>query len=173
MIYITKYNTQWELLYWRKVPNHLTDGSKERRERATPDNMNRGNSGRCATNWNQVTLDVTVFCSEIPWWLAVSVCAQTALGAVALGAGGLVLAWCRALDTEWSVVVCEGTGRLEVLRMSEQEVALLMTVRNGAGWDVAATWTKKRKIMKQTAFWREKNGACAACLKYSVRIFVD
>jgi hypothetical protein len=27
--------------------------------------------------------------------------------------------------------------------------------------------------MKQTAFWREKNGECAACLKYSVRIFVD
>jgi hypothetical protein len=27
--------------------------------------------------------------------------------------------------------------------------------------------------MKQTAFLREKNGECAACLKYSVRIFVD
>jgi hypothetical protein len=27
--------------------------------------------------------------------------------------------------------------------------------------------------MKQTAFWREKNGECAACLKYSARIFAD
>jgi hypothetical protein len=27
--------------------------------------------------------------------------------------------------------------------------------------------------MKQTAFWRKKNGECAACLKCSVRIFVD
>jgi hypothetical protein len=26
--------------------------------------------------------------------------------------------------------------------------------------------------MKQTAFWRAKNGECAACLKYSVRIFL-
>jgi hypothetical protein len=32
--------------------------------------------------------------------------------------------------------------------------------------------SKKGSIMKQTAFWREKNGECAACLKYSVRIFV-
>jgi hypothetical protein len=35
------------------------------------------------------------------------------------------------------------------------------------------TGTKKGSIMKQTAFCREKNGECAACLKYSVRIFVD
>jgi hypothetical protein len=35
------------------------------------------------------------------------------------------------------------------------------------------TGTKKGSIMKQTAFWREKNGECAACLKYSVRIFID
>jgi hypothetical protein len=27
--------------------------------------------------------------------------------------------------------------------------------------------------MKQTSFCREKNGECAACLKDSVRIFVD
>jgi len=27
--------------------------------------------------------------------------------------------------------------------------------------------------MKQTALWREKHGECAACSKYSVRIFVD
>jgi hypothetical protein len=27
--------------------------------------------------------------------------------------------------------------------------------------------------MKQTAFGREKNGECAACLKYSVRIFEE
>jgi hypothetical protein len=32
---------------------------------------------------------------------------------------------------------------------------------------------KKGSIMKQTAFWREKSGECATCLKYSVRIFVD
>jgi hypothetical protein len=35
------------------------------------------------------------------------------------------------------------------------------------------TGTKKGSIMKQTAFWRGKNGECAACLKYSVRIFVE
>jgi hypothetical protein len=29
------------------------------------------------------------------------------------------------------------------------------------------------RIMKQTAFWREKNGECAARLKFSVHIFVD
>ena len=39
--------------------------------------------------------------------------------------------------------------------------------------NVNNTWTKKGSIMKQTAFWREKNGECAACLKYSVRIFVE
>ena len=33
------------------------------------------------------------------------------------------------------------------------------------------TGTKKGSIMKQTAF-EEKNGECAACLKYSVLIFV-
>ena len=27
--------------------------------------------------------------------------------------------------------------------------------------------------MKQTAFWREKNGEYRACLKYSVPIFVE
>ena len=35
------------------------------------------------------------------------------------------------------------------------------------------TGTKEGSIMKQTAFWREKNGDYAACLKYSVRIFVE
>ena len=35
------------------------------------------------------------------------------------------------------------------------------------------TGNKKGSIMKQTAFWREKDGDYAACLKYSVRIFVE
>jgi hypothetical protein len=35
------------------------------------------------------------------------------------------------------------------------------------------TGTKVGSIMKQTAFLKEKNGECAACLKYSVRVFVD
>jgi hypothetical protein len=35
------------------------------------------------------------------------------------------------------------------------------------------TGTKKGSIMKLTAFLREKNGECAACLKNSVRIFVE
>jgi hypothetical protein len=35
------------------------------------------------------------------------------------------------------------------------------------------TGTKKGSILKQAAFGREKNGECAACLKYSVRILVD
>jgi hypothetical protein len=39
--------------------------------------------------------------------------------------------------------------------------------------NVNNTGTKKVIIMKQTAFLREKNGECAACLNYSVRIFVD
>jgi len=29
------------------------------------------------------------------------------------------------------------------------------------------------RIMKQTAFWREKNGEYIPCLKYSVPIFVE
>jgi len=35
------------------------------------------------------------------------------------------------------------------------------------------TGTKQVSIMKQTAFWREKNGEYRACLKYSVLIFVE
>jgi hypothetical protein len=35
------------------------------------------------------------------------------------------------------------------------------------------TGTKKGSIMKQMAFSRGKNGECAACLKYSVRVFVE
>jgi hypothetical protein len=35
------------------------------------------------------------------------------------------------------------------------------------------TGTKYVRIMKQTAFWREKNGEYIACLKYSVPIFVE
>ena len=33
--------------------------------------------------------------------------------------------------------------------------------------------TKEVSILKQTAFWREKNGEYRACLKYSVPIFVE
>jgi hypothetical protein len=35
------------------------------------------------------------------------------------------------------------------------------------------TGTKKASIMKQTAFLREENGECAACLKCSAPIFVE
>ena len=35
------------------------------------------------------------------------------------------------------------------------------------------TGTKEVSIMKQTAFWREKNGEYRACLKYSVPTFVE
>ena len=35
------------------------------------------------------------------------------------------------------------------------------------------TGTKQVSIVKQTAFWREKNGEYRACLKYSVPIFVE
>jgi len=34
------------------------------------------------------------------------------------------------------------------------------------------TGTKYVRIMKQAAFWREKNGAYVTCLKYSVPTFV-
>jgi len=39
--------------------------------------------------------------------------------------------------------------------------------------NVNNTWTKYVRIMKQTAFWREKNGEYIPCLKYSVHIFVE
>jgi hypothetical protein len=35
------------------------------------------------------------------------------------------------------------------------------------------TGTKKGSVMKLTAFLRERNGECAVCLKYSVRVFVE
>jgi len=35
------------------------------------------------------------------------------------------------------------------------------------------TGTKQVRIMKQTAFLREKNGEYIPCLKYSVPIFVE
>ena len=35
------------------------------------------------------------------------------------------------------------------------------------------TGTKQVRIMKQTAFLREKNGEYITCLKYSVPIFVE
>ena len=35
------------------------------------------------------------------------------------------------------------------------------------------TGTKQVSIMKQTAFWSEKNGEYRACLKYSVPIFFE
>ena len=35
------------------------------------------------------------------------------------------------------------------------------------------TGTKYVRIMKQTAFWRGKNGEYIPCLKYSVPIFVE
>ena len=39
-------------------------------------------------------------------------------------------------------------------------------------WNVNNTGTKYVRIMKQTAFWRGKNGEYIPCLKYSVHIFV-
>jgi len=39
--------------------------------------------------------------------------------------------------------------------------------------NVNNTGTKYVRIMKQTAFWREKNGENIPCLKYSVPIFVE
>ena len=39
--------------------------------------------------------------------------------------------------------------------------------------NVNNTGTKQVIIMKQTAFWREKNGEYTPCLKYSVLIFVE
>ena len=39
--------------------------------------------------------------------------------------------------------------------------------------NVNNTGTKQDSIMKQTAFWTEKNGEYRACLKYSVLIFVE
>jgi len=38
---------------------------------------------------------------------------------------------------------------------------------------VNKTGTKYVRIMKQTAFWREKYGEYIPCLKYSVPIFVE
>jgi len=35
------------------------------------------------------------------------------------------------------------------------------------------TGTKYVRIMKQTTFWRGKNGEYIPCLKYSVLIFVE
>jgi len=39
--------------------------------------------------------------------------------------------------------------------------------------NVNNTGTKYVRIMKETAFWREKNGEYIPCLKYSVPIFVE
>ena len=39
--------------------------------------------------------------------------------------------------------------------------------------NVNNTGTKQASIMKQTAFWRGKNGEYRACLKYSVPTFVE
>jgi len=39
--------------------------------------------------------------------------------------------------------------------------------------NVNNTGTKHVRIMKQTAFWREKNGQYITCVKYSVPIFVE
>jgi len=39
--------------------------------------------------------------------------------------------------------------------------------------NVNNTGTKYVRIMKQTAFWREKNGEYIPCLKYSVPILVE
>jgi len=39
--------------------------------------------------------------------------------------------------------------------------------------NVNNTGTKQVSIMKQTAFWREKNGEYRICLKYSVSVFVE
>jgi len=35
------------------------------------------------------------------------------------------------------------------------------------------TGTKYVRIMKQTGFWRERNGEYVPCLQYSVLIFVE
>ena len=40
-------------------------------------------------------------------------------------------------------------------------------------WNVNNTGTKYVRIMKQTAFWRERNRDYIPCLKYSVPIFVE
>jgi len=40
-------------------------------------------------------------------------------------------------------------------------------------WNVNNTGMKEVSIVKQTAFWREKNGEYRACLKYSVPIVVE
>ena len=40
-------------------------------------------------------------------------------------------------------------------------------------WNVNNTGTKQFSIMKQTPFWREKNGEYRVCLKYSGPIFVE
>ena len=39
--------------------------------------------------------------------------------------------------------------------------------------NVNDTGTKYVRIMKQTAFWRGKNGEYIPCLKYSVPIFIE
>ena len=39
--------------------------------------------------------------------------------------------------------------------------------------NVSYTETKQVRIMKQTAFWRGKNGEYTPCLKYSVPVFVE
>jgi len=39
--------------------------------------------------------------------------------------------------------------------------------------NVNNTGTKYVRIIKQTAFWIEKNGEYIPCLKYSVHIFVE
>jgi len=39
--------------------------------------------------------------------------------------------------------------------------------------NVNKTGTKHVRIMKQTAFWREKNWKYISCLKYSLPVFVE
>ena len=64
MICITKYKTKWELPYSSVIPRPCN-----RQKQATIDSMNHGNSSGYTTNWNQITLDLIVSCSETPrWW---------------------------------------------------------------------------------------------------------
>ena len=50
---------------------------------------------------------------------------------------------------------------------------IIFLILSHAVYNVNNTGTKYVIIMKQTAFWREKNGEYIPCLKYSVPIFVE
>jgi hypothetical protein len=72
-------------------------------------------------------------------------------------------------ETGWSQI--SRSGQLAYINLLVPE--LFFYFNTSWIYNVNNTGTKYVRIMKQTAFWREKNGEFVACLKYSVPVFVE